>query len=301
MSVLVVGEALVDIVRRADGSVVEHPGGSPANVALTLGRLGREPRLLTSFADDERGAGIRSWLEESHVQVQAVPAERTSTAAATLDATGAARYEFDLAWDLGDVDPAPADVLHIGSISAVLDPGGRQVADLVARMRPTTTITYDPNARPALMGDAGEAAARVRELVALADVVKVSDEDLAWFHPDLDPMDAAGDWLALGPALVVVTTGGEGATALTPNGFSWVVAPEVDVVDTVGAGDTFMGALIDGLVGAGLAGDRAALRTIEPQVLADILSRCAAAAAITVSRSGANPPWADELALTPPR
>ncbi|RHA38280.1 carbohydrate kinase family protein [Cellulomonas rhizosphaerae] len=295
MSVLVVGEALVDIVRRADGSVVEHPGGSPANVALTLGRLGCAPRLLTSFGDDERGAVIRAWLEESHVDVVVAPAERTSTAEATLDATGAATYVFDLAWDLGDVDVQPADVLHVGSISAVLDPGGRQVADLVARLRPTTTITYDPNARPALMGDHVVAAARVGELVALADVVKVSDEDLAWFHPDQDPMDTAADWLTLGPALVVVTTGGEGATVLTPTGFSWVVAPRVDVVDTVGAGDTFMGALIDGLVGAGLAGDRDALRSIDPQVLADILARCARAAAITVSRSGANPPWAAEL------
>ncbi|MDM7832376.1 carbohydrate kinase family protein [Cellulomonas edaphi] len=295
MSVLVVGEALVDIVRRADGTVVEHPGGSPANVALTLGRLGRAPRLLTSFGDDERGAGIRAWLEESHVEVQVAPAERTSTAQATLDATGAATYEFDLSWDLGDVAVQPADVLHIGSISAVLDPGGRQVADLVARLRPTATISYDPNARPALMGDPRQAAARVRELVALADVVKVSDEDLAWFHPELDPMDAAAEWLALGPALVVVTTGGDGAIALRPGGSATVTAPRVDVVDTVGAGDTFMGALIDGLVGAAVAGDRQALRDLDAGTLADILDRCVRAAAITVSRSGANPPWADEL------
>jgi fructokinase len=295
MSVLVIGEALADIVKRADGSVVEHPGGSPANVAITLGRLGRAPRLLTSFGDDERGAGIRAWLEESHVDVQVARAERTSTAAATLDETGAATYEFDLSWDLGDVEVAPAELLHIGSISAVLDPGGRQVAELVARVRPTTTITYDPNARPALMGDPVDAAARVAELVALADVVKVSDEDLAWFHPDLELGQAVQAWLDLGPALVVVTRGGEGATVYRQGSSAWVAAPKVDVVDTVGAGDTFMGALIDGLVGAGVAGDRAALRAIDADVLAQILSRCARAAAVTVSRSGANPPWTHEL------
>jgi len=295
MSVLVVGEALVDIVRRADGTVVEHPGGSPANVALTLGRLGRAPRLLTSFGDDERGAVIRTWLEESHVEVEVVPAERTSTAAATLDATGAASYEFDLSWDLGDVEPAPADVLHIGSISAVLDPGGRQVADLVARVRPTTTVTYDPNARPALMGDPAEAAARVCELVALADVVKVSDEDLAWFFPDRDESLTVEALLDLGPTMVVVTRGGTGASVFRQASFAWVEAPKVDVVDTVGAGDTFMGALIDGLIGAGVAGDREALRAIDGEVLNQILGRAARAAAITVSRSGANPPRADEL------
>lgn len=295
MSVLVVGEALVDIVRRADGSVVEHPGGSPANVAITLGRLGRSPRLLTSFGDDERGAGIRAWLEESHVDVIVAPAERTSTAAATLDATGAATYEFDLTWDLGDVDAPTADVLHIGSISAVLDPGGRQVADLVARVRATTTVTYDPNARPALMGDPAEAAARVAELVALADVVKVSDEDVAWFHPDVDEEHAVQAWLDLGAAMVVVTRGGEGATAYRNGSSTWVTAPKVDVVDTVGAGDTFMGALIDGLVAAGVAGDRDALRSIDDDALSQILDRAARAAAVTVSRSGANPPWAAEL------
>jgi len=295
VSVLVVGEALVDIVRRSDGSVVEHPGGSPANVAITLGRLGRSPRLLTSFGDDERGAGIRAWLEESHVDVQVAAAERTSTAVATLDATGAATYEFDLTWDLGDVEVEPADVLHIGSISAVLDPGGRQVADLVARVRPTTTITYDPNARPALMGDPAVAAARVVELVALADVVKVSDEDIAWFHPDLEQDDAVQAWLDLGPAFVVVTRGGEGATVYRQGSFAFVRAPKVDVVDTVGAGDTFMGALIDGLLTAGVAGDREALRSIDGEVLNEILARAARAAAITVSRSGANPPRTDEL------
>ena len=295
MSVLVVGEALVDIVRRADGSVVEHPGGSPANVAITLGRLGRAPRLLTSFGDDERGAGIRAWLEESDVDVQVAPADRTSTAVATLDATGAATYEFDLAWDLGDAVVEPAEVLHIGSISAVLDPGGRQVAELVARVRPTTTITYDPNARPALMGDPAVAAARVAELVALADVVKVSDEDIAWFHPDVEEDDAVQAWLDLGPAFVVVTRGGEGAMVFRQGSFAWVKAPKVDVVDTVGAGDTFMGALIDGLISAGVAGDREALRSIDGDVLNRILGRAARAAAITVSRSGANPPRAGEL------
>ncbi|WP_029292081.1 carbohydrate kinase [Cellulomonas sp. HZM] len=295
MSVLVVGEALVDVVRRADGSVVEHPGGSPANVALTLGRLGRAPRLLTSFGDDPYGSAVRGWLEESGVDVLVVPSERTSTAQATLDETGAATYVFDLSWDLGDVEVQPAELLHIGSISAVLDPGGRQVAELVERVRPTTTITYDPNARPAIMGDRAAAYARVLELVALADVVKVSDEDLAWFEPERGVDDVAQAWLDLGPAVVVVTRGGDGASVVRPGGTSWVAAPKVDVVDTVGAGDTFMGALVDGLVGAGVAGDREALRALDDDTLRTILERCARAAAITVSRSGANPPWADEL------
>ncbi|MGM7422243.1 PfkB family carbohydrate kinase, partial [Cellulosimicrobium sp. CpK407] len=159
------------------------------------------------------------------------------------------------------------------------------------------TITYDPNARPALMGDPADARARIEALVALADVVKVSDEDLAWLVPGTDPVAVARDWLALGPALVVVTYGGEGALALTAAGEQRVTAPRVEVVDTVGAGDSFMGALLDGLWDAGLLGAdrRDALRAVDTATLTRLLERCAAVAAVTVSRAGANPPRRAEL------
>lgn len=299
--VLVVGEALIDVVHRADGSIDEHPGGSLANVALTLGRLGRDARLATWIADDAHGDVIQAWLGDSQVALApgSTGADSTSIAAARLDAHGAATYDFDLEWRVpaGTTADARTLAVHTGSIAAVLEPGASDVRALVAAARATATITYDPNARPALMGDPTDARPRIEALVALADVVKVSDEDLAWLVPDTDPVAVAHDWLALGPALIIVTFGGEGAIAVTPAGEQRVTAPRVTVIDTVGAGDSFMGALLDGLWDTGLLGadHREALRTIDGNTLDGLLKRCVAVAAVTVSRAGANPPWLAEL------
>src|SRR5690606_16937015 len=267
--VLVVGEALIDVVHRADGSVDEHPGGSLANVALTLGRLGRDARLATWVADDAHGAAVRAWLDDSAVTLApgSTGADRTSVATAHLDAHGAATYQFALEGRVPPGTAADAGTLavHTGSIAAVLEPGASDVRALVATARDTATVTYDPNARPALMGDPADARSRIEALVALADVVKVSDEDVAWLVPGADPVAVARDWLALGPALVVVTLGGEGAVAVAAAGEQRVTARRVEVVDAVGAGDSFMGALLDGLWDAGLLGAdrRDALRAID--------------------------------------
>ncbi|HEX5858581.1 MAG TPA: carbohydrate kinase [Microbacterium sp.] len=295
--VVVVGEALVDIVHRADGTVDEAPGGSPANVALTLGRLGRSPRLLTRLADDAHGRAVRAWLEASGVAVDAVDAPRTATATAHLDAAGAATYDFDIEWALGAASIADADVLHVGSVAALLEPGAGDVSRLVDELRGRATVTYDPNIRPSLLPDAGAARVLVDALVRRADVVKASDEDLRWLHPDDEPEEVAARWQRSGPAVVVVTLGAEGAYAVTASGVTRVPGVETAVIDTVGAGDTFMGALIDSLIAAGLAGAarRDALRGIPHSELDAILRACAAAAAITVSRPGADPPTRDDL------
>lgn len=307
--VLAVGEALVDEVHRPDGSTAEHPGGSIANVALTLGRLGRDVRLATWLGRDERGDAVRAWLAESGVTLAdgSDEADRTSVAVATLDEGGSATYEFDLTWQVPEQARAGADTLavHTGSIAAVLEPGGSQVRDLIEAARATSTITYDPNARPVIMGSADVARERIETLVALADVVKVSDEDLGWLYPGQDPVEAARAWrgagdngaAARGPALVVVTQGGDGAVALTAAGDVEVKAPSARVVDTVGAGDSFMGALIDGLWGQDLLGAerRDALHAVTPDAVTTLLEQCVAVAAITVSRAGANPPRRAEL------
>lgn len=297
---LVVGEALVDVVHAADGSVAAHPGGSPANVALGLGRLGRDVRLLCWLGDDDHGRSVATHLEASGVELLAGSwgAKRTSVAAAHLDAAGAATYDFDLTWDLPPAVDVPEGtlVVHAGSIAAVLEPGADAVAALVERARPTATVTYDPNARPSLMGTPKGAWEKVSRMIALADVVKVSDEDVAWLTGG--SFEEASRWLELGPSLVVVTRGGQGASAWTRDGRRIdVEAPRVDVVDTVGAGDSFMGGLIDGLWGAGLLGAdaRSALASASTETLAAILERCARIAAITVSRAGANPPRVGEL------
>ncbi|MET0435203.1 MAG: carbohydrate kinase [Cellulomonas sp.] len=300
---LVVGEALVDVVLRPGAEPAEHPGGSPANVAIGLGRLGRRVDLLTWLADDAHGDLVREHLAGSDVHVLAGDRgpERTPVARAHLDAEGAATYEFDLTWDLptrwDEGEDAPA-VVHTGSIATVIAPGGEAVAHLLADRRDTSTITYDPNLRPALMGSPEDTLPVVERLVALADVVKVSDEDLAWLHPGVAPAEIARDWLGRGPALVVVTLGGEGALAISAAGDEVLVeAPRVQVADTVGAGDSFMGALIDGLWTADLLGAAARdrLRAIDRPTVERVLVRCARVAAITVSRSGANPPTSADL------
>jgi fructokinase len=300
---LVVGEALVDVVLRRGAQPAEHPGGSPANVAIGLGRLGRRVDLLTWLADDAYGDLVREHLAASDVHVLAGDRgpERTSVARAHLDDQGAATYEFDLTWDLpgrfDEGDDAPA-VVHTGSIATVLTPGAEAVARLLADRRATSTLTYDPNLRPALMGDAGATLPVVERLVELADVVKVSDEDLAWLHPGVAPVEIARDWLRRGPALVVVTLGGEGALAVTAAGDEIALtAPPVTVADTVGAGDSFMAGLIDGLWSAGLLGAdaREQLHAVDRATVERVLVRCAAIAAITVSRAGANPPTSAEL------
>ncbi|WP_308200025.1 carbohydrate kinase [Actinotalea sp. C106] len=300
---LVIGEALIDVVRRPDGSTEEHPGGSPANVALGLARLGRPVDLLTWFGPDAHGDLLRGHLSGNGVTISpgSDSAERTSVATATLDEQGTASYDFDLSWHVPERWAAPVTpplVVHTGSIAAVLEPGGPDVAHVLEARRESATITYDPNLRPSLMPPADQTREVVERLVALADVVKVSDEDLAWLEPGVEPLEIARRWVQAGPALVVVTRGGEGATGILATGHEVdVAAPRVTVADTVGAGDSFMGGLIDGLWSAQLLGaeNREALNAAPAETLRGVLERCAEIAAITVSRAGANPPNRSEV------
>ena len=305
--VLVVGEALVDIVVRPGAPTAEHPGGSPANVALGLARLGRRADLLTRIGDDPRGRAVRMHLESSGVRLLpgSVTEGRTSTATATLDAAGVAGYDFDLDWRVPiDVDlvtgPDPVACLHTGSIAAFLPPGGDAVLALVQKAAGRTTVSYDPNARPRLMGDPVRARERVETFVRHADVVKVSDEDLAWLAPGEDPMDVVTQWLDDGPAVVVVTRGGEGASGLCRAGRVDVAAPAVDVVDTVGAGDSFMAGLLDHLAELDLLGPRRLneLRSIDTEALVGMLRHAARIAAVTCTRPGADSPTRADLTLS---
>lgn len=295
--VLVVGEALVDVVHRADGSIDESPGGSPANVALALGRLGRRPRLLTSIGDDRRGRSVRRWLEASAVVVEGGPAARTSTAVARLDAAGAARYEFAIDWQIEVEGIEVANALHLGSIAATLEPGASAVAELVDRNRGRALITYDPNIRPSLIDDPASVRRRVQSLIDRADVVKASDEDVAWLHPGAEVDEVARRWSRSGPALVVVTLGSDGCLAVGREFEIRVPAVTTDVIDTVGAGDTFMAALLDGLLGEGAFGarSRTVLDSLGEERLTSLLERSATAAAVTVSRPGADPPTREHL------
>lgn len=296
--VVVFGEALVDIVHTSAGAA-ERPGGSPANVAVALGRLARDVTLVTVLGDDDRGRGIREWLGQAGVHaLVAETLERTATARADIDDDGGATYTFDLTWTVpaGFALPA-ARVVHTGSIATTLAPGADVVAAAVERTAHAALVTFDPNLRPALTGGREEAAARVERLVEVADVVKASADDIAWLYPGASAADVARRWCATHAALVVITDGAAGALAVHRSGETRVPSARTTVRDTVGAGDTFMGALIDALLGQ--AGDVQAVRerlaawTVDD--IAAVLRRCATAAAVTVSREGMDPPTRAEL------
>jgi fructokinase len=297
---LVIGEALIDIVERNGQALGEHVGGSPLNVAIGLGRLGRDVDFLTHIADDARGRRIVDYVEASGVRLVpgSTTADRTPTAVARLDESGAADYVFDIAWELtGTPEVAPPVVAHTGSIAGYLDPGCLATAALLDAYRPSATITYDPNVRPALITEREQAIGRIDRLVERADVVKASDEDLRWIAPDLDPERMAETWLASGPSIVAVTMGGQGAFAVCAAGAVRVAARPVDVVDTVGAGDAFMTGLIDALWSLDLLGAsrRTDLAHIDTDTLDGVVRAASLASALTVARAGADLP--DRAAL----
>jgi pfkB domain protein len=307
---LVIGEALVDVVIRPNETPTDIPGGSPANVALGLARLGRDAELDCWIGTDARGRAVRAHLEADGVRLTpgSDGAARTSTAEATIGPDGGASYFFNLSWEPPYPTRAegaePPVLVHTGSIAAILSPGAAMVEKVLADFRATSTVCYDPNARPQLMGEPAAARAIVERLVALADLVKCSDEDIAWFY-DVDASrdsvleDVLRGWLALGPAVVVVTRGKKGALALTASGLRLEVPadPSVVVADTVGAGDSFMGGLEDGLWSEGLVGAdrREALHAIDTTTLERVVRHAATIADITVSRAGANPPTRTEI------
>jgi fructokinase len=297
--VLVVGESLVDIVRTQSGHLHEYAGGSAANVAVALARLGRPTRLATSFARDHHGEMIAAHLERAGVALACDPAAvaHTSTAQATIGTAGAADYAFDLDWRLLPVDDEDPLVTHTCSLGAVLLPGADDVLALLSRLRGRSTVTYDVNARPAVTGTGPELLERVERVVAVADLVKASDEDLDALYPGRSHADSAGALLELGPAAVVVTRGPDGALWVDREGTVEIDSRPVRVADTIGAGDTFGAGLVDALWERGRLGahGRAALAGLPRAEVTDVLDHAARAAAVTVSRPGADPPYRHEL------
>lgn len=292
---LVIGESLMDIV---DSD--EHVGGSPLNVAVGLGRLGRQVDFLTSIADDSYGRRIIEYVEAAGVQLvsESRAAERTATARSTIGEDGSAEYVFDLDWRLSGTPPVtPPLFVHTGSIAAVQDPGCLAVAALIDTYRVSATVTYDPNVRPSLIADRGLAVTRIEHLIERSDVVKVSEEDLRWIDPTQSPEQIAQTWLRLGPAIVAMTMADRGAVAFCAAGVSRVPTRAVRVVDTVGAGDSFMVGLLDSLWESGsLGGDRRSeLHGISVDALTTALEAASLSAALTVARAGADLP--DRAAL----
>jgi fructokinase len=315
--VAVAGEALVDLVPAPVGGYFEiAPGGSPANVALGLARLGVPARLLARIADDMLGRRIREHLTHNGVALDhAVAAqEQTSLAMVSLDADGSPAYDFringtaDWQWTpaevAGALEPGVSGTvvaLHSGSLALTTPPGDAVLRDLLVRASETVTISYDPNCRPLLMGRPEVVLEGVHELLAVADVVKVSSEDLHWLVPGMAPEQVVDDWLSRGPTLVAVTLGADGVVAGTSAGLrARRPGVPVKVIDTVGAGDTFSAALLTGLHGAGLLGaeKRAQLAAVDISTLDELLHDAVLAAAICCSRRGADPPTRGDLRLS---
>lgn len=302
------GEALIDFLpRKSDaGADVYQPfnGGSIFNTAIALGRLGVDTGFYTGISRDFFGDSLLAGLRQSKVDPRFV--RRTdwpSTLAFVKLSDGHARYSF---FDENssmrmltkkDLPKFPAKVkaLHFGSISLIPEPGGGTLEALMKRERKSRVICVDPNIRPGFIKNRKSHLARLARLIAMADIVKISDEDIAWMTGSKDIAKAARKWLKAGAKVVAVTKGGEGVEAFTARGAVALPATKVKVADTVGAGDTFTAGLLAALLKAKVL-DKKALATLSLETLKEALAFAARTAAVTVSRPGADPPWAHELA-----
>lgn len=291
----------MDVVNTPDGAT-EHPGGSPLNIAFGLARLGDSVNLVTALGGDRRGQAITEHLESAgvHIEPSSIRAEPTSTSLAALDTSGRATYSFDIRWSLPDGwRLPPAEIVHTGSLGAFVEPGGSSVVKLLQDLGPDTVITFDPNIRPSICGSHEQGLARFLEIARTSTVVKLSDEDASWLYPDLDDDQILQRILSLGPALVAITRGEHGATLVTTSCRAHVPGRRVKVADTIGAGDSFMSALISSvadLLAQGIPPAQIQNGTVFTAALLRQMGQFAVeCAAITVSRAGAKPPTRAEL------
>ena len=294
MSIWVCGEVLIDIL--PTGPVV---GGGPANTAKALARLGHDVHFIDGISNDAYGQSARAELLRDGVNLDLALAsdKPTCTATVTLDAAGGASYEFlidgtatfDFAssW-LPDPYRYQPQVLHIGTLVTMIEPGASALYDWAMQVAELAPIVFDPNIRPSVQPDRDLYEAAVEKWAALSAVIKVSDDDLAWLFPGQAIEDVANRWINDGAFLVVVTQGANGIMGYTSEGRVEVPGVKVDVVDTVGAGDTVGAIVVEAMLTHGLV-------ELRGELLRGVLARAAAAAAITCSRKGAQPPFKHEL------
>ena len=308
-AVTVVGEALVDLVPGvASRSYLAQPGGSPYNVAIALARLQVPTALLARLGDDAMGRLLRDHAAVEGVDLAAAPhaAEPAALAVVSLDAAGDAHYDFyldgtaALRWRDGELEGVPAgtSALHFGSLASWLPDGDARIRATAARLRETgeVLVSYDPNIRPGLIGPREAACATVERAVATAHLVKASADEIGWLYPDVPVDQVASRWLALGPAVVVVTRAGEGASAFRAGG-TRIDRPArpVAVADTVGAGDSYMAGLLAALARSDRLGPDA-VASMDDDAVAEVMDFAARVAAVTCSRPGADPPRLSEVA-----
>lgn len=307
--ILCCGEALIDMLPRqstlGENAYAPYAGGAIFNTAIALGRLGIETGFFTGLSDDMLGDVLRETLKASNVDYSpCVISSRPTTVAFVKLVNGAATYAFydeNTAGRMITVDDLPVlgndvEALHFGAISLIPDPCGGTYEALLAREHKTSVISLDPNIRPGFIKNKEAHQARIMRMAAQSDIIKFSDEDLEWFGMSGDHDALAAKWLDVGPKLVVITKGAEGAVGYTRSAKVDVPSKKVVVVDTVGAGDTFDAGVLASLKRGGLL-TKAQVASLDETAVRDALSLAASAAAVTVSRAGANPPWAKELGL----
>ena len=294
MSIWVCGEVLIDIL--PTGPVV---GGGPANTAKALARLGHDVDFIDGISSDAYGQSAREELLRDGVNLDlALTSDKpTCTATVTLDAAGGASYEFlidgtatfDFAtsW-LPDPYRYQPQVLHIGTLVTMIEPGASALYDWAMQVAELAPIVFDPNIRPSVQPDRDLYEAAVEKWAALSAVIKVSDDDLAWLFPGQSIDDVANRWINDGAFLVVVTKGANGIVGYTAEARVEVPGVKVEVVDTVGAGDTVGAIVVEAMLTHGLI-------ELRGDLLRSVLARAASAAAITCSRKGAQPPYKHEL------
>ena len=303
--ILSCGEALIDMLPRqtttGEDAFAPYAGGAVFNTAIALGRLGAPSAFYSGLSSDLFGDLLRRVLTESRVDSSSAHiSARPTTLAFVRLVDGHATYAFYDENTAGrmlteaDLPAVTADALFFGGISLVVDPCGAAYEALQAREAPHKVTMIDPNIRPGFITDEGRYRARLDRMIARADIVKLSDEDLHWLMGPGDIAALARDILGKGPKLVCITEGAKGGTGYTTSHTVHAPATKVTVVDTVGAGDTFNAGVLASLHKAG-ALTKARIAALDADTIRAALDLAVKAAAITVSRAGANPPWANEL------
>ena len=293
----VCGEVLVDLLPSNDGGErVAVIGGGPANTAKALARLGHQVEFIDGISTDHYGKSAQEELRKDGVglSLSKIIDKPTCQAIVSLDDNGSARYEF-LIEETATFDFSRSwlpegfpSVLHIGTLATVIEPGASELFDWAKKVSDRVPIVFDPNVRPAVLSDSSKYRRVVEKWVGISNVIKVSEDDIAWLYPAKSEEDVAREWLALGAELVVVTRGADGMVGITKSDVISVPGVSVSVIDTVGAGDTVGAIIVEGVVKYGVSG-------LIGERLKSILQRAAKAASITVARQGAQPPFSHEL------
>lgn len=298
MSIWVCGEVLIDLLPGTPDRIAVV-GGGPANTAKALARLGHDVHFIDGISTDDYGVKARAELLADEVKLDlALTSDKpTCLAIVTLaddrkasyefKIDGTATFDFDLNW-LPDPSVHKPSVLHIGTLVTIVEPGASVLYDWAMQVAEFAPIVFDPNIRPSVMSDRDRYQAAVEKWAAISSVIKVSDDDLAWLFPGQPFEEIAKRWVADGAALVVVTRGINGSIGYTESSVEEAHGVKIDLADTVGAGDTVGAIIIEAMIQDGIL-------SLQGEGLKKVLTRAAAAAAITCSRAGAQPPYKHEL------